>query len=457
MKTREITPKTLLTPSPKKNMPHFKHLVLFSVAAVTSVTSAGAATLTKADNGLTLKTAGTYTDALVAAPTNADTVVFDSTFATTTSTISAGGANMRSLQILDPGHDVKININSAACAIGVNNGASGSINLSSATKDLTISATGGAYLRMYGSAPTITVALGRTLTISAQLQSYNNTLNIGGAGEVMLSGVVKDATASAPTSIAYNGTGNLTLSAVNTYTGTTSVNAGTVQVNGSIAGTVSVGAAGKLNGSGQIAGAVTTSGSLAGTLDFGSNVVLQDGGSLTGSSHTIAGSLTAASGATVAPGEAAGDIGTLTVGTFTLSSEAHLAMDINGAVNADQIITTGNDALSLDGDLTLSIGAGFSPADMDSLTLILNDGSGNVLNTFSKVTVTFGGNSIDYSGAEGTILTIGNRDYALSYTSGAGFNDVALIAVPEPSTWAMLMGGLGALVALQRRGRQQNG
>ncbi|MBX9943113.1 MAG: autotransporter domain-containing protein, partial [Reyranella sp.] len=75
-----------------------------------------------------------------------------------------------------------------------------------------------------------------------------------------------------------NGAGTLTLSAANTYTGATTVNAGTLLVNGSVTSAVTVGTGGTLGGTGTIAGLTTINGTLApgnsiGTLNVTGNFV----------------------------------------------------------------------------------------------------------------------------------------------------------------------------------------
>jgi hypothetical protein len=104
--------------------------------------------------------------------------------------------------------------------------------------------------------------------------------------------------------------------------------------------------------------------------------------------------------------------------------------------------------------LALTIDSGFTPSTTDMLALILNNGTSTTDTVFSLVNVTVGGSTISYSGAEGTILNINNQEFKLSYTAGIGSNDVELLAVPEPATWAMLVSGLGTLVGLQRMRRR---
>jgi autotransporter-associated beta strand protein len=114
------------------------------------------------------------------------------------------------------------------------------------------------------------------------------------------------------------GNGSLTLTAANTYTGTTSVSAGKLYVN-------------------------NTSGSGTGT----GNVIL-NGGTL-GGTGTIAGTVVAGTGAhTINPG-LAGSVGTLTIGGLTTDTATTLAFDLTSPTGT-------NDLLAVNGNVTLAGG-----------------------------------------------------------------------------------------------------
>jgi outer membrane autotransporter protein len=102
--------------------------------------------------------------------------------------------------------------------------------------------------------------------------------------------------------VAKEGSGTVSLSAVNTYVGTTSVNGGTLAVNGAITSNTTVGANGTLGGSGTIFGDVNNLGRLA-----------------TGNS-----------------------IGTLNVvGNYTAGANSTTQVEINAAGNSDLLSVTG--------------------------------------------------------------------------------------------------------------------
>jgi fibronectin-binding autotransporter adhesin len=214
------------------------------------------------------------------------------------------------------------------------------------------------------------------------------------------------------------GTGSLVLSGNNTYTGATTVSAGTLIVNGN-------------------------SGS--------SNFTVRSGASL-GGTGTV-GNLTIQSGGTLAPGNSPGILNT---GTFNLNSGSTLAMELTGntatpvaGTNYDQINVTGG--VILGGELSLSL-TGYTNVTGSVFFLVNNDGSDLVSGIFSNA-------NFDPS----TVFTIAGQQWQINYnadsasTTAQNFtqalgNDVALLAVPEPSTLALI--GIAAVYGLTYRRRR---
>lgn len=143
--------------------------------------------------------------------------------------------------------------------VDLNPAAAGAIRSLSGENTLsgTISLTSG------GGGSLVRVASGSTLNLTGGVGIINGGTNrrlfLGGAGNGSVSGVISNN---------FGGTGVLsfdkvdagtwTLGGVNTYTGTTTINAGTLVLNGSLAtGAVTVAAGGVLAGNGSIGGSVT--------------------------------------------------------------------------------------------------------------------------------------------------------------------------------------------------------
>jgi len=189
------------------------------------------------------------------------------------------------------------------------------------------------------------------------------------------------------------GSNTLTLDQANTYTGPTTVVAGTLLVTGSLSGGGAVNVqGGTLGGSGKIAGAVTVS-----------------------------------SGATLYPGA-----GGLAATTLTLASTVTFSAGSTFEVNLNNNLDT-SDLLAITGGL--NIGSG------DTLTV-------NLLNS----TPTVGGNIFEIASYTGTLtgtFASVTPGYQVIYTTPDEI-EVEAVAVPEPGSWATMLGSFGMLLFAQR-------
>lgn len=236
-----------------------------------------------------------------------------------------------------------------------------------------------------------------TLTLSNTLSGSGKNLSVGGAGNITISGVIGTGSGA----LAKDGAGTVTLSgtSANTYTGTTTVNAGTLAL-GKTAGVNAV--AGNLvigDGTGTDTVRLDASNQIADT----SSVTLNNGGVLNvnGNAETVAGLNSSSSGSQVQLGA-----GTLTVNNSTANTYA-------GTLTGSGSLTkTGV------GRLTLSGSSGSYSGTTNVNAGIVAIGSATALGTGS-VAVASGGN----------VEVQGNVTMANAFSirgDGTGANDGAI-------------------------------
>jgi autotransporter-associated beta strand protein len=254
-------------------------------------------------------------------------------------------------------------------------GASALFNNGAHAGNATITAHGGTgggggatitFSNSYGDSAQIIANAGSTVDILIQPTFNNGNITLGsieGAGKFVLrgshlttgarnksttvSGPIVDNPPGASTGgrLTKIGTGTLTLAGANTYTGLTTVEAGTLSVTGSIAGGAVVNNGGTLNGSGVVAGGVT----------------VNQGGHFN-------------------PGTSPG---TIAVGGLTMTPGATLNFELGNPAR-DRIVLTNNGNVTLDGLLNISLLDGFTPALGQTFPLI-EGAIGSIAGTFDAV------------------------------------------------------------------------
>ena len=245
-------------------------------------------------------------------------------------------------------------------------------------------------------------------SLSGAVTSYiglgGNTLTVNGTSSSSFAGTISGGGGS----LAKSGTGTLTLTAANTYSGTTTVSAGTLAVNGSIASsTTTVTNTGVLSGSGSVAGTTTIAaggtispgysvGTLSATnMEFGTN------GSYNWQVYNATGTKGATNGYDWING----------AGTLSISANATDKFNINLWTLSGLGPDTNGNAINFDSagtnQWTLGTWASISGFDTNyfRITTAATNGTGGFANAFSGTfSLTSSNNSIflNYAAAAGT-------------------------------------------------------
>jgi fibronectin-binding autotransporter adhesin len=246
-----------------------------------------------------------------------------------------------------------------------------------------------------------------TLTINAPTISGSATINVAnnGTGRGLLTlGPTSEATPGS--TLTKTGPGTLSFLGPSSYTGLTSVNGGTLAVNGSISGATMVNNGGTLGGVGTLAA-----------------VTVQNGG-------------------TIAPGNS---IGTLTSGPVTFLNGSGLGLEIS-TLTTDQLRINGGATLT--GIINLAISLLADPTDFT--TFLIVDGNAPLTGYAGGARLSYLGNPLDESEQFTVVGDTFLQVFSISYLAGGG-NDVTLTAIPEPSSMAVLLGGMGVALGLRRR------
>ncbi|OWK44982.1 Flagellar hook-length control protein FliK [Fimbriiglobus ruber] len=289
--------------------------------------------------------------------------------------------------------------------------------------------------------------------------SRTQAFNVASGATLSVTGPIVDddlteSSTTATGSISLTGGGTLILTGANTYTGTTTISAGVLQVgNVGTSGNLGSGvvtdnanltydltspvtAPAGITGSGSLTQAGTGTLTIAGAESYNGATTVTSGtllinGSVAGNAvatspgvlggtGTIGGSLTGTG--TISPGSLPGNhAGILKVtGNFTPTGTVQL--DVNSPYNTagtdyDQIIVGGTVNLS---GATLNIQGGTAAeTPLQVLTLVKNNGSGSTVASANP--------------ADGSTVTLGSATFKLFYNGGAG-HDVVLVGYVAPTT-----------------------
>ncbi len=311
-------------------------------------------------------------------------------------------------------------------------------------------------LTMSGGSPTFTGTNDMTFSGASQMAGANRTLTVSAGTLTLSGGLGQDGSAR---NLTKQGAGTLVLSGASSYTGSTSISNGSLQVAGS-AGTLGSGAVtnnanltfnrsnsvnvgNAIGGTGSVSqtGGTTTlsgisnytgstsvsAGTLLVTGTLGNTATAVTGGTL-GGNGTVGGAVSIGINGTLSTGATTADssIGTLNLGSLTMSGLWQVGATGNGI---NDRVDLGTGALNVSGGTIAFITSGYTVAFNDSFDLATFGGTVSGTPTF------------DFTGAS-------TQAYGAWDTSGFATTGV-ITYVPE--THAALLGSIGMMCLLRRR------
>jgi fibronectin-binding autotransporter adhesin len=407
---------------------------------------------------------------------NGGTPGLDSGFTTTDSATFGSVLTTGTANVTLDGDSPSLNaitFNDSAASYNIGQGTGGTVHLNNGAGTATITDTAG------------------NNTISAPVEFDSNaSTSVASGTNLTLSGVISD---SGTRSLTITGPGTTVLTAANTYTGGTIINSGKLLIknttgSGTGTGAVTVNSTGTLAGNGIISGAgVTING--GGTLSSGARSQISGTGLSTLGGMSLAGTTQLTVGSSVGTANLTFDLGSGTSGINGGSASFHSFSNPNNnttylSLNASSSINfAGSTSISLvdltntngsNGSLGLFVGTPYllvhAALNTDYFNLVINSGTNanpilslsqndsNSVNGYVLGVWAGGSNpltdytaiSISQYGADGvtplTGVAGGNYPAPTLYLDAGN-----LEVVPEPGTWALMIGGLALLVVIQRR------
>ena len=217
-----------------------------------------------------------------------------------------------------------------------------------------------------------------------------------------------------------------------------------------------------VSGSLILSGGITGSGGLTkigdGTLavggasTFSGATVVSAGKLIVGGSLNGTPSVTVSNDATLQANVGAG---TMNVDGLTLGAATHLSLSISGTAAGEYSSFASTGSVTLGGaslDLTVS----YTPKLADKIYLTLGGyrGASGLFGNLASVNDDNFGAIKQLTASNGSLWAVA---YGANHLTGqlSGGSDIALYAVPEPSTWALLVGSMGMLGFVQRLRRRR--